>query len=84
LESHVPAYLATKDTSRRGFWFTLFSAWWILFPWKLADNEDPPTVQAELTRLATVGPGEQDAKKEVEQKLTEVRRIYIRSYQSRC
>ena len=84
MESHVPAYLATKNSSRKGFWHQLFSAWWLRYPWKLGDDEEPLTLQAELTRLTAVGPGEQDAKKEIEQKLTEVRRIYICSYQSRC
>lgn len=80
MESHFPAYLVTKKGSRQNFWYTLFAAWWILYPWKLDDNEEPPVEPAKLARLGTVGPGEQDMKKEVERTLTEVRRIYIRSY----
>lgn len=82
LESHFQAYLDTKKGSRVNFWHAVYTGWWARYPWKLEDEFEPPAEEAKLTRLRTVAPGEEDLKKEVELKLTEVRRIYICSYQN--
>ena len=73
LESQMPEYLAIKKGSRRKFWYKLYCAWWQRFPWKLGDNEDPPTDNHErMAQLASVAPGEEGWKKEVEESLTAV------------
>ncbi|KAF9782647.1 hypothetical protein BJ322DRAFT_1110523 [Thelephora terrestris] len=70
LQSHLPAYVACKKGSRQGFWHRLYSGWWERFPWKLKDNDEPPANDpAEMKRLASVTPGEEARKKEVEKHL---------------
>lgn len=65
--------MAVKKGSRQGFWHKFWSAWWQRYPWKLDDNEEPPTNNPEkMARLASVAPGEDVFKKEVEQQLMEV------------
>jgi hypothetical protein len=78
LESHVPKYLACKKGSRQNFWHQLYSAWWLLYPWRLEDDTEPPTDNPErMARLAAVAPGDEAKKTLVEQTLTEVRLIFI-------
>jgi len=80
LESYVPAYLANKKGNRRTFWHGLFSAWWLRYPWGLDDDQEPPTDNSErMTRLASVGPGDQAKKAVVEKKLTAVRSCNLSS-----
>lgn len=73
LESQLPAYLAIKKGSRQNFWHKLFCAWWQRFPWKLSDEKEPPTDEPEkMAQLASVEPGEEPRKQEVEKALTAV------------
>ena len=74
LESYLPAYLACKKGSRHTFWHKLCSTWWLQYPWRLDDNQEPPTDDLEkMTRLASVTPGDEAKKALVERKLTGVR-----------
>lgn len=86
LESHVGAYTASKKGSRQTFWHKLYRAWWQRYPWKLEDDEEPPTDNPdEMAKLAEVSPGEEGQKKQVEQQLTEVSsglRAFMDSYLS--
>lgn len=74
LEGYLPEYVATKKGNRHNFWHKLYSDWWLRYPWKLADDEEPPKDDPEeMTRLGSVGSGESAAKGVVEKRLTEVR-----------
>ena len=67
------AYLACKKGARQNFWHQLFSGWWEHFPWRLNDDEEPPTDNAaEMARLQEASPGEETQKSEVERRLQEV------------
>jgi hypothetical protein len=77
LEGKLPAYLATKKGNRHGFWHELYSSWWERYPWKLADNQEPPTDSPdEMADLALVEPGEECAKALVEAKLKEASQFF--------
>lgn len=74
LESRVAAYNSLKKGNRKNFWHELYSAWWERFPWKLPDNEEPPTDNpAKMVQLGSVAPGEEVVKRQVEENLTKVR-----------
>ena len=76
LESRLPAYIAVKKGRRQSFWHSFWSAWWQRYPWKLEDDQEPPKDNPErMARLASVAPGEEQVKKEVEQRLREVCRL---------
>lgn len=74
LESQLTAYMAVKKGGCQILWHALWSAWWERFPWKLSDDDEPPTGDPdEMARLVSVELGEEDRKKAVEERLTEVR-----------
>jgi len=53
---------------------SVYSAWWIRYPWRLDDDDEPPTDDlAKMAQLAAIAPGDEGAKKDVEQQLTGVR-----------
>ena len=64
--------MVTKKGQRQEFWHQLWSAWWERFPWKLEDDQEPPSDPKEMKRLASVEPGEQNLKETVEKQLAEV------------
>ena len=69
--------MASKKGSRKNFWHNVYSGWWQRYPWKLKDNEEPPTDDPEqMTRLASVSPNEVNAKSAVESALTDVRWLF--------
>ena len=73
LEGYLPTYLTYKKGNRQKFWHELFNVWWQRYPWKLDDDQEPPTDNSErMTTLASVGPGDLAVKAAVEKKLTEV------------
>ena len=73
LDSQLPEYLATKRGARQKFWYKFYCAWWQRFPWKLGDDEEPPTDNPEeMARLASVAPGDDERKRGVEESLTTV------------
>ena len=79
LNTYVAAYMTSKKGAHRGFWHGLYSTWWPLYPWKLNNDEEPPTDEpTKMTRLTSVAPGEEVLKKEVERKLTNVCLICVR------
>ena len=42
--------------SRAKFWHKLFEVWWQTYPWRLADEVEPPTDDAEeMEALSRVG-----------------------------
>jgi hypothetical protein len=74
LEGNIPAYLAAKRGNRQSFWHELRSRWWERYPWKLDDEQEPPTDDpVEMAKLASVEPGEECAKSLVEERLLEAR-----------
>ena len=74
LEGQLPEYKSFKRGNRQVFWYKLYCAWWQRFPWKLSDDEEPPSDNsARMANLAAVAPGEEDQKKHVESRITEVR-----------
>lgn len=74
LESQLPVYGALTKGARKDFWHNLLASWWQRYPWRLEDDEEPPTGNTdEMASLAEVIPSEEDQKKLVEQKLTVVR-----------
>ena len=73
LESWLPAYKATKRGNCQAFWYKLYCSWWLRYPWKLSDDEEPPTDNpVRMANLAALTPGEENQKKEVEKRLNEV------------
>ena len=70
LESRLPGYVAAKKGHHQDFWFSLWSAWWLRYPWKLGDDEEPLQDDPQkMARLVSVGPGEEKFKMEFKQKL---------------
>ena len=81
LEGQLPKYNACKKGNRQSFWHQLYSAWWICYPWRLNNDDEPPTGDfVKMARLAAVAPGDEEEKKGIEQRLTEVRsgsRVFV-------
>ena len=76
LETQLPGYIAVKKGQRSSFWHDFWCAWWLRYPWKLEDDEEPPRDDPQkMARLASVAPGEEKIKEEVEQKLWGVGRL---------
>ena len=74
LKTLMPKYRALKKGNREKFWHSLFSGWWQRYPWSLGDVEEPPTDDPEKMRqLASVAPGEEALKAEVERQTYDVR-----------
>lgn len=42
LEARRDGYNSLRGKSRAKFWHELFEEWWQTYPWRLADNEEPP------------------------------------------
>jgi len=78
LESYLPEYRATKKGSRRSFWHRLYASWWARFPWRLNDDEEPPTGDLDgMARLGAIAPGEQEEKSGVEQRVHDVSWVFL-------
>ena len=74
LDSHIPEYTSLKKGTRHSFWHRLYNTWWQRYPWKLDDDKEPPKDDPDkMAQLASVAPGEESLKKEVEKRLTDVR-----------
>jgi hypothetical protein len=77
LEGYLPAYLACKRGNRGSFWHELQCSWWDRYPWKLNDDQEPPTDDPEeMAKLASVEPDEEDKKALVEGELIDVRQFF--------
>jgi hypothetical protein len=72
--------MAIKKGGRQGFWHNFWTAWWQRYPWKLDDDDEPPTKPEDLEKLASVEPGEDDRKEDVEKRLTGVRGLTFSRY----
>ena len=73
LTSYCDEYISLRGQSRHQFWFNLFNEWWMRYPWRLLDNEEPPTNDPKMMEaLAYVGEEDEEAKRSVEEKLREV------------
>jgi hypothetical protein len=72
LESRLVVYMAAKKGARQDFWHEFWTAWWERYPWRLPDDQEPPTDPKEMEKLASVEHGEDELKKEVEERLSQV------------
>ena len=67
----------TKKGSRQSFWHRFYSTWWQRFPWKLDDDQEPLMNDPEkMARLASVAPGEETKKGNIERTLIDVQRVF--------
>ena len=67
LFTYLLEYIATKKGSRQSFWHRFYSTRWQQFPWKLDDNQEPPMNDPEkMARLASVAPGKETKKANIE------------------
>ena len=65
-------YVSLHGKSHHQFWFKFFNEWWAKYPWRLPDNEEPPTDNLKkMEELAHIG-GDEGLKSIVEEKLHEV------------
>ena len=77
LESHCDEYSSLRGKSLQEFWNSLFTKWWAQYPWRLADNQEPPSDDAERMKgLVYVG-HDVALKAEVEAKLHRVSPIEL-------
>lgn len=69
LERHCDEYNSLRGKSCHQFWHKLFEEWWRRYPWRLPDQEEPPTDDPQkMIELAHVGLDKEE-KSEVEKKL---------------
>ena len=72
LEGHLDEYASLRHQNRRQFWLKFYSSWWEKYPWRLVDDKEPPTDDAEkMKELSHVG-DDSLLKAEVEEKLRDV------------
>ena len=70
--------MACKAGGRQKFWHALYSEWWERYPWRLEDDQEPPTNNPEeMVSLALVGPGDDSKKALVEKTLSEVLSFFL-------
>ena len=66
-----------RHRSHAKFWYRLFEDWWKTYPWRLADDKEPPSDDVEkMEALAQVG-NDSKLKSEVETKLQEVSPLHF-------
>lgn len=59
LTSYCDEYIALRGKSRNDFWFRLFTEWWGRYPWRLPDDQEPPTGNSKkMEELGLVGADE--------------------------
>jgi hypothetical protein len=79
LDQYRDEYISLRGKSRAKFWHKLFDDWWKAYPWRLADDEEPPADDPEkMAELSYVG-DDSKQKGEVEQKLREVSHLHFPS-----
>ena len=65
--------MALRRRNRNDFWSDFFAKWWVVYPWKLGDKEEPPLNDpVKMADLAFAGAAEMEAKSEIETKLVAV------------
>ena len=75
LTSHCDEYAALRGKSHQAFWFKVFNEYWVRYPWRLPDHEEPPADDPKkMEELAYVGEDEKDQEKKavVEEVLCDV------------
>jgi len=75
LEQHSDEYISLRGKSRHKFWHEFFKGWWARYPWRLPDNEEPPTNDLEKMKELSRVAGDEDEKSRVEGKLRGVRSV---------
>lgn len=51
LQSLAPEFIVLDTREVGNFWTRMLTVWWDHFPWRLPDDEEPPTDGEELKRL---------------------------------
>ena len=73
LEDHLEEYMALRHRNRNNFWSDFFAKWWVTYPWKLGDKEEPPLDDpVRMADLASAEGAEMERKSEIEAKLVVV------------
>jgi hypothetical protein len=74
LNRYRDEYISLRRKNRSKFWLKFFDDWWKTYPWRLADDEEPPTGDTEkMETLSQVGGNhDHDLKSSVEKRLREV------------
>ena len=72
LSQYCDEYISLRGKKRAQFWDKLFERWWQTYPWRLADDEEPPTGDPEKMRVLSQVDGDYDLKGSVEKKLRDV------------
>lgn len=74
LEGHFNEYVSLRGKSRHNFWHRVYNTWWERYPWRLPDDEEPPTHDPERMKEVSHVGGDEDreAKAEVEAKARKV------------
>lgn len=77
LEGYRDEYTLLRGKNRHQFWHEFYNAWWKKYPWRLGDEQEPPTNDLEKMRSLSYVGGEKDVeeKAEVEAKAREVSSI---------
>ena len=76
LNGYCDQYNSLRGKNRARFWLNFFDEWWKTYPWRLADNEEPPNDDAKMQALSEVGT-EKALKKDVETKLKVVSLLHF-------
>lgn len=76
LNTYRDEYISLRGKNRSKFWHKFFKAWWQTYPWRLADDEEPPLGDPEkmeaLSQLSDDNELERDLKRGVEKRLQQV------------
>ena len=64
MTSYCDEYTLLRGKSHHAFWFKLFNEYWVRYPWRLPDHEEPPANDPKkMEELAYVREDEKDQKK---------------------
>lgn len=83
LDKRRDEYNSLRGKSRAKFWHNLFEEWWKTYPWRLADDEEPPTGDTEKMEALSRAGNDTTMKSAVEQKLQDVSPLRILASLSR-
>ena len=76
LNRYCDKYILLRGRNRAKFWHQFFKDWWQTYPWRLADDEEPPTGDSEkMKELSEVGDDE-ELKGTVEKRLRDVSLVH--------
>ena len=77
LDRRCDEYNSLRGKSRAKFWHNLFEEWWRTYPWRLADNEEPPTGDTEKMEALSRVDNDAALKSSVEQKLQDMSLLHF-------